>query len=194
MTEVKNAFEALGDDDDEDDDDTKEVRTRKRISSIDTPSEITGRGRGSASHLMMAASPKPVSARAVSHQPKGLGWDLRNRFVSLEEEGEHGEDEEFPILQCFRDEIKGELAGNRWSPATKRARGAKTQWKPLSVFMSKPWSSGGTLAPATANTGHAKASRPQIPCGTWRNPKIGWTRMVSIADTGARKSVHHPNS
>ena len=72
----------------------------------------------------------------------------------------------------------------------------KRQYTPLNVFMARPWKSGGTLAPATAqgNTGAKENTRPQIPCGTWRNPRTGWTRMVSIADTGASKSVHHPSS
>ena len=75
-------------------------------------------------------------------------------------------------------------------------RHGRTKWRPLSVFMTRPW-----LAPATSqsrgkqNTKEKTPSEgPQLPCGVWRNPATGWTRYVSIADTGASKSVHHADA
>ena len=48
------------------------------------------------------------------------------------------------------------------------------------------------MAPATVKADVRE--KPQIPCGVWRNPQTGWTKSVSIADTGATRSVSNPEA
>ena len=86
------------------------------------------------------------------------------------------------------------ISSERRTPVSKNPTGKrqKTRWSPLKVFVARASRCGGTLAPAAIKP-EARA-KPQIPCGVWRNPRTGWTKCVSIADTGATRSVSHPDA